>query len=203
MTVQDDAGRRRPRRAGRDKREVLTAAARVIAERGADATRFTDVSAASGVPVSTLQYYFGSREDLLAAAFRYASETELRELRAELARIPEAWDRLVRIVDVALASYAAGHGLGGHLWVEAWRFGMRDAEMRQDVLRDYAEWRALVAAAIREGRFPAAPDPAQVALLLVSLVDGLGMPLALGDPDASVADARDAVLAMLHGMLGA
>ena len=40
-------------------------------------------------PVSTLQYYFGSREDLLVAAFRYASRTEIAELEAEVAGIAD------------------------------------------------------------------------------------------------------------------
>jgi len=40
---------RTSRRAGRDKGDVLTAAVRVITQRGADSTRFTDVAQASGV----------------------------------------------------------------------------------------------------------------------------------------------------------
>jgi len=56
----------------------------VIASRGAEATRFADVAAESGVPVSTLQYYFGSREDLLVAAFRHASGTEIARWRPSL-----------------------------------------------------------------------------------------------------------------------
>ena len=73
---------------------MLEAACRVIAERGADATRFADVAAESGVPVSTLQYYFGSREDLLVAAFRHASSTEIAALEAEVAAIDDPWDQL-------------------------------------------------------------------------------------------------------------
>jgi DNA-binding transcriptional regulator YbjK len=34
------------------------------------------------VPVSTVQYYYGSREDLLVAAFRHASANELSALAA-------------------------------------------------------------------------------------------------------------------------
>ena len=78
-------GRGPGRRAGRRKIAVLEAACRVIADRGADATRFADVAAESGVPVSTLQYYFGSREDLLVAAFRHASSAEIAALEAEVA----------------------------------------------------------------------------------------------------------------------
>src|SRR5579859_2699152 len=86
------------RRAGRRKGAVLDAAGRVIASRGADATRFTDVAAESGVPVSSLQYYFGSREDLLVAAFRHASGTEVGALEASLAEREDPWDQLGYIV---------------------------------------------------------------------------------------------------------
>src|SRR5207249_302793 len=109
--------------------------------------------------------------------------------------IADPWDRLVLIVDQALADYVAGRGQGGHLWIEAWRFGMRDEEMRDDVLRDYGVWRELISDAVRagvaSGRFQSAADPEQTAVLLLSLLDGLGMPLALDDPGISVASARD------------
>ena len=91
-------GRGPGRRAGRRKIAVLEAACRVIANRGADATRFADVAAESGVPVSTLQYYFGSREDLLVAAFRHASSTEIAELEAEVAGISDPWEEFERIL---------------------------------------------------------------------------------------------------------
>ena len=125
--------RRAGRRAGRSRTDLLIGAAAVIAERGADATRFVDVSAACGVPVSSLQYYFGSREDLLVAAFRHASDTELAQLRAELPGIVDPWDRLVRIVDAALGGFADGAGESGRLWVESWRFALRDCLRHHDV----------------------------------------------------------------------
>jgi len=90
-------GRGPGRRAGRRKIAVLEAACRVIADRGADATRFADVAAESGVPVSTLQYYFGSREDLLVAAFRHASSAEIAALEAEVASLDDPWDQLEKI----------------------------------------------------------------------------------------------------------
>ena len=190
----------------RDKGEVLAAAVRVITERGADAARFTDVAQASGVPVSTLQYYFGSREDMLAAAFRHASEVELAALRPRLAALADPWARLARIVDAALADFRAAEGLTGHLWVEAWRFGMRDAEMRADVLTDYAAWRGLIADAVREGvaagHFRTAIEPERVAVLLLALLDGLGMPLAIGDPCGDLRGGAVRGSAALGALLG-
>jgi AcrR family transcriptional regulator len=185
--------------------QVLAAAGRVIAERGADATRFADVAAESGVPVSTLQYYFGSREDLLVAAFRHASATEIAALETELATLPDPWDRLTRIVDRALAGYRADPAGSGRLWIESWRFGLRDAEMRADTLRDYAAWRRLVAGAVRagsgSGRFVTPHSPEQVAVLALALLDGTGIPLALGDPEITSASAATGVKSALATLL--
>jgi AcrR family transcriptional regulator len=222
------------RRAGRRKIAVLEAAGRVIAERGADATRFADVAAESGVPVSTLQYYFGSREDLLVAAFRHASGTEIAALEADLAGLDDPWQQLGRIVTTALRGYqpgaagagaagagptgsgaarsgatgagAAGVAGSGRLWIESWHFGIRDAEMRADALRDYGAWRRLVADVVRRGteagRFAPRLSPEQIAVLTIALVDGVGIPLALDDPeitpDGAVADVLSALAGLLH-----
>jgi AcrR family transcriptional regulator len=63
------------------------------------------VAAESGVPVSTLQYYFGSREDLLVAAFRHASSAEFAALDAEVA---DRYDP----DKVAVLAVAAADGMG-------------------------------------------------------------------------------------------
>jgi AcrR family transcriptional regulator len=195
---------RQVRRAGRRKTQVLDAAAGVIASRGAEATRFIDVSEASGVPVSTLQYYFGSREDLLVAAFRHASEAEINALAASLETVEDPWEQLTRIVDAALGGY--GPDAPGVLWVEAWRFAMRDPEMRADVLNDNAAWRSLiagvVASGIESGQFQTDLPPERVAVLTLALLDGVGLPLALGDPAVTADVARDTVLNTILGCLG-
>ena len=197
-------GRGPGRRAGRRKTAVLEAACRVIADRGADATRFADVAAESGVPVSTLQYYFGSREDLLVAAFRHASGTEIAALEADVAALADPWDQLERIISRALTGYQPEAPGAGRLWIESWHFGIRDAEMRADALRDYDAWRRLVADAVRrgveQGRFgPVQPEKA--AVLAIAMVDGMGIPLALGDPEITGPGAVQDVLAALAELL--
>jgi len=198
-------GRGPGRRAGRRKTAVLEAACRVIADRGADATRFADVAAESGVPVSTLQYYFGSREDMLVAAFRHASGTEIAALEADVAAMSDPWDRLERIVTTALAGYSPDAPEAGRLWIESWHFGIRDPEMRADALEDYRAWRRLVADAVRhgveQGRFGAEHAPETVARLAIALVDGMGIPLALADPDVTAPGAVQDVLAALRELL--
>ena len=193
------------RRAGRRKTEVLEVAARVVAERGADATRFTDVADGSGVPVSTLQYYFGSRDDLLVATFRHASRSEIEALVIELEAISDPWDRLVRLMDRALDGYT-GWAEAGRLWMESWRFAMRDPEMRTDVHRDYAAWRALVEDTVRAGvatgRFDPRQSPARIALVTIALIDGLGVPLSVADPAVPPDGARESLVSTVAGLLG-
>jgi AcrR family transcriptional regulator len=198
-------GRGPGRRAGRRKIAVLEAACRVIAERGADATRFADVAAESGVPVSTLQYYFGSREDLLVAAFRHASSAEIAALEQDVAAIAGPWEQLERIIATSLTGYDPDAPGGGRLWIESWHFGIRDAEMRADALRDNTAWRRLVAQVVRHGielgAFGAAYDPDKVAVLTIAAADGLGIPLSLADPGITPASAVQDVMAVLRALL--
>jgi AcrR family transcriptional regulator len=199
------SGRGPGRRAGRRKIAVLEAAGRVIAERGADATRFADVAAESGVPVSTLQYYFGSREDLLVAAFRHASSAEIAALETEVAAIADPWEQLERIIGTSLTGYEPDAPEGGRLWIESWHFGIRDAEMRADALRDNTAWRRLVAQVVRRGielgAFGTAYDPDKVAVLAIAAADGLGIPLSLADPGITPASAVRDIMAVLRALL--
>jgi AcrR family transcriptional regulator len=169
---------------------VLAAAGEVVAARGADATRFTDVSAATGVGVSTLQYYFGTREDMLIAVFRHAAGREL-ELVAELLEpLTDPWERLL-----AIATHL-GSDTTWRLWVESWRWASRDAEVRADVLTDYTRWRELIAANITTG------DPMRTARQVLALIDGLALPVVLGDPAVDRAAAHELLADGLARLLG-
>jgi AcrR family transcriptional regulator len=195
---------RRGRRAGKRKLLALDAAAKVIADRGADAARFVDVASASGVAVSTLQYYFGSREDMLVAAFRHASDSELTTLAGELASRDDPWEKVLFTIEDALSGYVPGDDKGP-LWIEAWRFGLRDDEMRADVQRDYAIWQSLLAGAFAEGiargRFVTNFDADQCAVLALALVDGIGLRVAVADPLVSIDEANEVVRSALATLL--
>lgn len=175
---------RRRRRAGRSKGEILRAAANVIAERGAEATRFIDVSEASGVPVSTLQYYFGNREDLLHAAFGHVAEEELEAMTAALRDSDDPWEQLRRLLRIGVAQ---GDRIDPvwRTWVEYWRTAIRDDDVREDARAVYRRWRGLVEQVVRSGvesgRFRSDVDPALAAFQLTALVDGIAVPIVLED----------------------
>ncbi|GAA0530140.1 TetR family transcriptional regulator C-terminal domain-containing protein [Paractinoplanes ferrugineus] len=179
------------RRAARRRADVLAAACAVVAERGADATRFTDVTAATGVGVSTLQYYFGSREDMLIAVFRYAAQADFEAVTPRLHAVADPWDRL--LVIASHLTGAVGSDTGWRLWVESWRWALRDADLRGEVLGDYTRWHDLLAsiitAGVRDGRFGTDAAPMDVARQALALIDGLALPVVLGDPGVTGAAA--------------
>ena len=187
----------RARRAGRRKTAVLEAACRVIADRGADATRFADVAAESGVPVSTLQYYFGSREDMLVAAFRHASGAEIAALEADVAAMSDPWERLERIVtggrSPGTEADAPDPGRAAVDRVLALRHPRsRDAGRRAARTTgpggDWWRTRSGTASS-RAASAPGTPRR-RSPVLAIALVDGMGIPLALADPDAHRARRR-------------
>ena len=193
------------RRAGRDRTEVLRAAGEVIAARGVEGTRFSDVSAASGVPVSTLQYYFGNREDMIIASLRHVGADEIELLRHTLdaARDASAWEQLVKLIRVGVAQDPARPAHTWRLWVELWRSALRDDELRADALEIAHRWRELLVSVIRrgqrDGEFRHEVSASTVAHQTMCLMDGVGIPAALDDPGLTspMALVTDAVAALL------
>jgi AcrR family transcriptional regulator len=184
---------------------VLRAAGEVVAARGVEGTRFSDVSAASGVPVSTLQYYFGSREDMIIATLRHVGAEELALLHHTLdaTRDASAWEQLIGLIRIGVAQDPARPAHTWRLWVELWRSALRDDELRTDALTIAERWRGLLVSVIhqgqRAGEFRDDVSAHMVAHQAMCLMDGVGIPAALGDPDLTspVELVTDAVAALL------
>lgn len=195
---------RHTRRAGRDRTAVLRAAADVVAERGVEGARFTDVSTASGVPVSTLQYYFGNREDMIVATLQHVGDAEIALLRLALNEHvhASAWEQLVALIRVGVAQDSPT--LTWRLWVELWRLALRDDELRADALEVARRWRELLVSVIerglQSGEFRTEAPPAIVARQSMCLMDGVGIPAALGDP--ALGSPLDLVTSAVAALLG-
>ncbi|MGI5525089.1 TetR/AcrR family transcriptional regulator [Micromonospora sp. CA-259024] len=193
----------RKRRAGGEKRDaVLDAVAGVLATRGYENTRFADVSAAGGVAISTLQTYFGSREDMIIEAMQVFTDREVEALRAVSAAEADPWRRLVALVDRSLHNSESTR----QVLVEFWRSAMRDDELR-DYSADVRErYRAPFLAAVREGAargaFTLTHDADAVTDLLLAALAGLIIFRVQQDPAPAAADFRDVLLTQLRLMLG-
>jgi AcrR family transcriptional regulator len=202
----DGGGRRGLRRAGRGKSQVLHGAQHVIATRGADATRFLDVAAETGTAVSTLQYSFGSREDLIIAALEEAAWADIERIREACAAVSGPVEKLRTLVSQSVVTDSVGQAREAWLvWVEYWRAAARDEELRAGSAAVYAQWRAVVAGILADGcatgAFSRDLDVDQAATQLLALLDGVGVPLVLAHPGMTTAHAARAVLGALAAIL--
>jgi AcrR family transcriptional regulator len=102
------------RDARRNRERVLSAAERVFAERGIDAT-LEEVAAGAGVGVGTVYRGFRSKDALLEAVFERRLEAGA-ELLAECARSASAWDGLCAFLRRSVGQQADDRGLHEFLY---------------------------------------------------------------------------------------
>lgn len=189
---------RRPRRAGGARRAlVLDHVVAVLAVRGYGGTRFADVSEASGVAVSTLQGYFGSREDMLIEAFRHATSVAVVAMDELAARFDDPWEQLVAMVDRGLSTDVPTW----RMLMEFWTAAAHDDELREHAAALAAQYREPFLDAVRRGveRGAFAPrfESAAVVEVAVATIVGLLYPVVLGHLSPRETGYRDVVLAQL------
>jgi AcrR family transcriptional regulator len=193
-----DSGTRRTRRAGGARRAlVLDQVVAVLADRGYAGTRFVDVSEASGVAVSTLQHYFGSREDMLIEALRHATSVAVAAMDELVARFDDPWEQLVAMVDRGLSTDVATW----RMLMEFWTTAAHDAELREHAAVLAEQYREPFADAVRRGiesgAFTPRFDTAAIVEVVVANIVGLLYPVVLGHLDPADTEYRDIVLAQL------
>ena len=188
---------------------ILAAAAEVLADRGYEATRLSDISDVTGVPVSTLQYQFGSREDLLHAAFQQLAFQELGEMAEAMRAGDDPWVQLRTLMEITIVDNADAEVIWRG-WVEFWRSAIRDPRVRVQAEEVYQQWRGFVEQVVRRGvaqeRFTVTDDPMVVALQISALVDGMAVPVVIRDSmlsrlPVSLTDALVSAVARVVGLV--
>jgi AcrR family transcriptional regulator len=190
------------RRAGGDKREeTLKHVVAVLRDRGYDRTRFTDVAAVAGVAVSTLQFYFGSRDDMLVEALQYSTKQEVQALEAA-AVSGSPWERLVALIDRALDPRAEN---AWRILLEFWHASAHDPELREHSDKVHNQYRQPFIDAIRSGVEQGVFQLDEVddfVTVVVGILDGLIIPQVLGHGYFDAAGVRAVVLKTLAATLG-
>lgn len=194
---------RRQRRAGGPRRETaLDAVVEVLVERGFEGTRLLDVSQQSGIAISTLQNYFGSREDMLIEALLRLTAKEVSALEAVAASQPDPWRRLNALIDRSLSTPRTIHVA----LVEFWRSAIRDLELREassDVqLRYRVPYLHALQDGVDQGVFTLDRAPEDVADYILTILSGLIMPRAIGQSSPSAPAVHRLLLDHLRALLG-
>ncbi|UFU01938.1 TetR/AcrR family transcriptional regulator [Ruania suaedae] len=196
-------GATRSRRAGGARRaQVLEHVVEVLSERGYAATRFTDVAQASGVAVSTLQGYFGSREDMLIEALQGATTGEVEVLARLADGFTDPWQQLVALVDRGLSTPVPTW----RMLMEFWTAAAHDPELRDHaavLAEQYRQpFRETVQRGVDAGVFSPRSEVTAIVDVVVATMDGFLYPLVLGHLTALHPDHRAVVLDQLAFMLG-
>jgi AcrR family transcriptional regulator len=189
-----------------DRVELLRAARAVAAERGFDSLRFTDIAAATGVPVSSLQYAFGTREALVREVLRAGVADELRRLREAVDQEADPWRRIETFIRLGISIDDGDRREGWLLWMEYWRAAFRDTELREESGAVTRGWRTLVRRAVDDGvsqeQFSISGSSDETAASLVALVDGLSLQVLVGDSRMRSPRATRTAIRSARRMLG-
>lgn len=172
---------------------MLAGVNRVIAARGVEDTRFSDVMAETGAALSTLQYRFGSWEGMILTALREANRLELDGVEAALADAVDTVDELRRcVLQVIGALQTRPQARAGWLiWMESWRAAARDEKLAAEWRIVHEQWRQVFAPILekgeQEGVFTLPRGAMAASVQVLSLIDGLSVPLVLDTEDMTPA----------------
>jgi DNA-binding transcriptional regulator YbjK len=156
---------------GSDRRaEILEAALRIIGDGGPDAVTFRRVAARAKAPLSSLTYYFASREDLIREAFRmYLSEASAFVLGIERERRPHTASGIVDLLMEIVGKEFSDAPAMVRVEYELILYAARDSSLAGE-FNDYE--RKLEAGLARSLELLGAPRPIDAARTLIDLVRG-------------------------------
>lgn len=182
------------------KPQILDAAAHVITERGLASTRIADVAERAGTSPPAVLYWFENREQLLNEALIADEENFARSVGERLTDVGSAAEKLRLLIAETVGDCDLS------LWVELWTRSLHDREAAAARRRLDEAWRGLLAEVVAEGQasgeFDRGPDPAQVALSLAALMDGLGVQATLHDPAVDLEGMLTIAIGHAEAMLG-
>lgn len=157
---------------------IMQAVRGVLAEKGYQGATISETAAAAGISRGLLHYYFKNKEDMLCRVIRHSTERITAQTQAifeEACSLEEVAGKLCG----ALRSLLETDPHFFKLFLEAWVFARRGPEAG-GLLKDIHEQfrnsvnRGLVTFARKSGR-TVNGDFSALAVILTSLVDGIGM----------------------------
>lgn len=81
------------------RQEIVEAALRLFARDGVAAVTHRAIAIEAGVPLAATTYYFSTKSDLLAAAFRLHAEQETERIKAKLIGLAELADTPIKLAN--------------------------------------------------------------------------------------------------------
>jgi len=176
----------------------------VISAVGIEQATLREIARHGGLSLGRLTHYFGSKDDLLAFAFRWLTEKSFAELDQLAAAHPPGLPRLEAALQ-AMSRFGEPAGIG--LWLSVWERATRNPAFANEHRAFYARWRGYVrtclsdAFALHQRARRAALDEATD--LIVAAVDGLWIGGAFEPERFAVARRRSLLRLLTKSLTGA
>jgi AcrR family transcriptional regulator len=189
------------------KNRIITAAARVFAEKGFSGTLIAEVAEQAGVGKGTVYEYFTSKEDLFFSVFEWFVEETGSQAKVSVSALGgPASKRIEALSDTLMRSWLEMEdlfSLAMEFWSASASSQLRD-RFKQAFREVYSDFRGVVSALIRDGiergEFGSEVKPDSVAAALVGTWDALILQAWFDDSFDPVATAGDFVAVVIRGM---
>jgi AcrR family transcriptional regulator len=159
--------------------QILATATELVREKGLWSVRISDVAKRAGMSPANVVYYFGSKDELFAAAITRADDMFYEPVRDELARLATACERLAWLIVRSSTS-------DWMLWIDLWVYARHHPDTAVAQRRFHRRWREAIEEIVRQGIDAGewtVEDPSGVSQRLSALTDGLSVHMVLGDAD--------------------
>lgn len=189
------------------RRQILEAAAGVIAERGLCEARISDIAARIGTSPALILYYFPSKDALLAEALAFRDQQFFDGIERGMEEGAGAAARLVQLIEASCPPSEPMDRPDNEwlLWLDVWTRSRQDPDLSAQRVRLDGLMRSTISGIVREGiktgEFQKT-DPDRFAVMLAALIDGLAIQVLLQDPSVSASTMRDLCLEAAASQLG-
>ncbi len=194
-----------PGKASRRRDNICAAACHAFAARGLSATRIADIAQAAGVSNAIVHYYFKSKDEILLAALRWASDQTDGRLRALRDETVDPCELLRHSLELAVPTEGVLRD-EYLLWLEVYARLRVHPELLPECVAMSARWteflRQVFEDGDRTGVFRAAAPPAELAERFVAIIDGLSYRAAVGYPELHVKRETELLLSFAAEQLG-
>ncbi|WP_271273688.1 TetR/AcrR family transcriptional regulator [Aliamphritea hakodatensis] len=152
---------------------IARAASKVIAHRGLEATKLTDIGKEAGVTTGAIRHYFEDKEAVLIAALEYAYTSSVERMLVQAEQQPYQFDRVLLQV---LPSDAEGRGMVS-AWLIFWGRSLTEPRLAEHQIGVHNRWIELVqqqlAIHCQQHGLELTEPPLDVAEALTAQINGL------------------------------
>ena len=157
------------------RRQITDALARITARGGLSAATFREVASEAGVSVALVQYYFGTKADLLLATQQQLASVVGARLRHRIEATPDDPRARVRAIFAEFVPHDDESRQAMLLFVAFYTASLTQAGLARPEAQDIPDaLGAILAQALRRARLRPGVDPDRAALVLTLLIPALG-----------------------------